>query len=165
MGFDRVVTADLVDLPALRSYLVAHAVPGLDGVALSDDGSSVHRRLVAVGAAASVVVTVVLPAGLVGPPTVTADGPAEAVGPAIAAGRRWVGLDADPSPGVAALAGDPVLGPLVSSRPHLRVPGSTDAFETAVLVVLGQHVSLAAGRVFAARLVASHGDRPGPGTR
>ena len=50
-----------------------------------------------------------------------------------------------------------MLGPLVASRPHLRVPGSTDAFETAVLVVLGQHVSLAAGRVFAARLVAAHG--------
>ena len=38
------------------------------------------------------------------------------------------------------------------------MPGSTDAFETAVLVVLGQHVSLAAGRVFAARLVAAHGN-------
>ena len=43
------------------------------------------------------------------------------------------------------------------ARPHLRVPGSTDAFETAVLVVLGQHVSLAAGRVFAGRLAAAHG--------
>ena len=58
---------------------------------------------------------------------------------------------------MAALADDPVLGPLVRARPHLRVPGSTDPFETAVLVVLGQHVSLAAGRVFAARLVAAHG--------
>ena len=64
----------------------------------------------------------------------------------------------DPAPGVAALADDPVLGPLVRARPHLRVPGSTDPFETAVLVVLGQHVSLAAGRVFAARLVAAHGN-------
>ncbi len=71
-----------------------------------------------------------------------------------------MGLDADPAPGVAALAGDPVLGPLVRARPHLRVPGSTDPFETAVLVVLGQHVSLAAGRVFAARLVAAHGTPP-----
>ncbi len=65
-------------------------------------------------------------------------------------------------PGVAALAADPVLGPLVRARPHLRVPGSTDPFETAVLVVLGQHVSLAAGRAFAARLVAAHG-APGAG--
>jgi DNA-3-methyladenine glycosylase II/AraC family transcriptional regulator of adaptative response / DNA-3-methyladenine glycosylase II len=72
-----------------------------------------------------------------------------------------VGLDADPAPGVAALADDPTLGPLVRARPHLRVPGSTDAFETAVLVVLGQHVSLAAGRLFAARLVAAHGGGSG----
>ena len=70
-----------------------------------------------------------------------------------------VGLDDDPEQGASALADDPVLGPLVRARPHLRVPGSTDPFETAVLVVLGQHVSLAAGRVFAARLVAAHGTR------
>ena len=83
--------------------------------------------------------------------------------PAVVAGRRWLGLDADPAPGVVALADDPRLGPLVRARPHLRVPGSTDAFETAVLVVLGQHVSLAAGRVFAARLVAAHGTVQGVG--
>ena len=161
MGFDRGVTADLVDLPALRSYLVAHAVPGLDEVVLSTDGSSVHRRLVVVDGAQPVLLTVALPSGDVGSPTVTVDGSWDDVGPVLATGRRWVGLDADPAPGVAALAGDPVLGPLVVSRPHLRVPGSTDAFETAVLVVLGQHVSLAAGRVFAARLVAAHGGHLG----
>ena len=88
---------------------------------------------------------------------VTAEGEPDAVAAATAVGRRWLGLDVDPAPGVAALAADPVLGPLVLARPHLRVPGSTDAFETAVLVVLGQHVSLAAGQVFAARLVAAHG--------
>ena len=52
-----------------------------------------------------------------------------------------------------------MVGPLVRARPYVRIPGSTDAFETAVLVVLGQHVSLAAGRVFAARLVAAHAPR------
>ena len=132
-------------------------MPGLDDVVASDDGSSVHRRLVAVDGAGPVLLTVTLPPGALGSPAVTVDGSSDDVGPALASGRRWVGLDADPAPGVAALAGDPVLGPLVASRPHLRVPGSTDAFETAVLVVLGQHVSLAAGRVFAARLVAAHG--------
>ena len=78
---------------------------------------------------------------------IDADGAPDAVAAATAAGHRWLGLDVDPAPGVAALADDPVLGPLVRARPHLRVPGSTDPFETAVLVVLGQHVSLAAGRV------------------
>ena len=165
MGFDLGVTVDLVDLPALRSYLVAHAVPGLDEVVVSTDGSSVHRRLVAVDGAEPVLLTVAVPSGDVGSPTVTVDGSSEDVGPVLAAGRRWVGLDADPAAGVAALARDPVLGPLVASRPHLRVPGSTDAFETAVLVVLGQHVSLAAGRVFAARLVAAHGTPITPSTQ
>jgi len=157
MGFDRGVTPDLVDLPALRSYLVAHAVPGLDAVVASADGSSIHRRLVTVDGSAPVLLAVTLPAGPVGSPAIEVVGSSDHAGPALASARRWVGLDADPAPGVAALAGDPVLGPLVASRPHLRVPGSTDAFETAVLVVLGQHVSLAAGRVFAARLVAAHG--------
>ncbi len=59
-----------------------------------------------------------------------------------------------PGPGVAALADDPVLGALVRARPHVRVPGAPDPFAAAVNVVLGQHVSLAAGRVFATRLAA-----------
>ena len=147
-----------VDLPALRAYLVAHAVPGLDDVVVRPDGGSVHRRLVRSSDGAVATVTVTLPPDPVGWPVVTADGEPDAVVPALAASHRWLGLDLDPAPGVAALAGDPVLGPLVRTRPHLRVPGSTDAFETAVLVVLGQHVSLAAGRVFAARLVAAHGN-------
>ena len=153
------MTRALVDLPALRAFLVAHAVPGLDDVAVLPDGSSRHRRLVPVQGGL-VLLTVSLPPGHVGTPVVEAVGSADAVPLALAAGRRWVGLDADPTPGAAALAGDPVLGPLVGARPHLRVPGSTDAFETAVLVVLGQHVSLAAGRLFAARLVAAHGAMP-----
>ena len=156
MRFDHHVTRDLVDLPALRAFLVAHAVPGLDDVGALADGSTRHRRLVPAGDG-HCLLTVSLPAGDVGAPVVTAEGDPDAVAAATAVGRRWLGLDVDPAPGVAALAADPVLGPLVLARPHLRVPGSTDAFETAVLVVLGQHVSLAAGQVFAARLVAAHG--------
>ncbi len=75
---------------------------------------------------------------------------------ALEAGRRWLGLDHDPAPGVWALSEDPVLGPLVRARPHVRLPGAPDPFEAAVNVVLGQHVSLAAGRVFAGRLAAAH---------
>ena len=156
MRLDHRVTSDLVDLPALRAFLVAHAVPGLDHAELLADGSSRHRRFVPVGGR-HCVLTVSLPAVAVGAPAVCADGGPEAVAAVTAAGRRWLGLDADPAPGVAALADDPLLGRIVQARPHLRVPGSTDPFETAVLVVLGQHVSLAAGRAFAARLVAAHG--------
>ena len=163
MGFDQPVSSDLVDLPALRAFLVAHAVPGLDDVEVLADGSSRHRRFVRTAAGALAQLTATLPPRAIGVPGIHAAGAPDAVAAATAVGRRWLGLDADPAPGVAALAGDPVLGPLVRERPHLRVPGSTDPFETAVLVVLGQHVSLAAGRVFAARLVAAHGSDHGVG--
>jgi 3-methyladenine DNA glycosylase/8-oxoguanine DNA glycosylase len=152
------VPSSLVDLPALRAFLVAHAVPGLDDVEALEGGGTRHRRLVPVGGA-HLELRVVLPPERLGTPLLEVDGPADAVPRGHAAGRRWVGLDADPASAAAALATDPVLGALVRARPHLRVPGSTDGFETAVLVVLGQHVSLAAGRVFAARLVAAHGLR------
>jgi DNA-3-methyladenine glycosylase II/AraC family transcriptional regulator of adaptative response / DNA-3-methyladenine glycosylase II len=161
--FDRRVTSDLVDLSALRAFLVAHAVPGLDEVERLADGSTRHRRFVRPSADTLATLAVTLPPGEVGTPVLVADGPPDAVAAAAALGRRWLGLDADPASGVAALADDPVLGPLVRARPHLRVPGSTDPFETAVLVVFGQHVSLAAGRAFAARLVAAHGTNPDVG--
>jgi len=151
------VTAPLVDLTALRAFLVTHAVPGLDEVTATPDGGTAHRRLVRSPDGATATLTVTLSSGALGTPSIDADGGPDAVATARAAGHRWLGLDIDPAPGGAALSEDPVLGPLVRARPHLRVPGSTDAFETAVLVVLGQHVSLAAGRVFAARLVAAHG--------
>jgi 3-methyladenine DNA glycosylase/8-oxoguanine DNA glycosylase len=156
------VTSDLVDLPALRAFLVAHAVPGLDDLEVLADGSTRHRRLVRGDAGTGSLLTVTLPPAAVGIPVIEADVPPDAVAAASAVGRRWLGLDADPAPGVAALGDDPVLGPLVRARPNLRVPGSTDPFETAVLVVLGQHVSLATGRAFAARLVAAHGTRAFP---
>ena len=145
-----------VDVRALRAFLLAHAVAGVDTVEHLADGSSRHQRWVT-GEGGPALLTVTLPALDVGSPTLSADGPADPVREALAAGHRWVGLDVDPSVGVAALAEDPVLGPLVGARPHLRVPGAADPFEAAVLVVLGQHVSLAAGRRFAARLVASFG--------
>jgi 3-methyladenine DNA glycosylase/8-oxoguanine DNA glycosylase len=54
-----------------------------------------------------------------------------------------------------------LLAPLLAARPTLRVIGSPDHFQSAVTTVLGQQVSLAAGRTFAGRLVAAFG-APGP---
>ena len=48
-------------------------------------------------------------------------------------------------------------GTLGQSRPGLRIPGAWDPFECAVRAVLGQQVSVAAGRTLAARLVARAG--------
>lgn len=71
--------------------------------------------------------------------------------------RRSFDLGAD-SVGIATvLARDPVLEPLVAARPGLRVPGGWDGFEVAVRAVLGQQVSLDAGRALGGKLTASVG--------
>jgi AraC family transcriptional regulator, regulatory protein of adaptative response / DNA-3-methyladenine glycosylase II len=67
--------------------------------------------------------------------------------------RRVFDLAADPARISAELARDRLLGPLVRARPGLRIPGAWEPFECAVRAVLGQQVSVAAGRTFAARLV------------
>src|SRR5690606_21942295 len=71
--------------------------------------------------------------------------------------RRWLDLDADPAAVAAALDNDPLLGPLLASRPGLRVLGYADPVEGAVMTVIGQQVSLAATRTFGGRLVAAFG--------
>jgi AraC family transcriptional regulator, regulatory protein of adaptative response / DNA-3-methyladenine glycosylase II len=60
--------------------------------------------------------------------------------------RATLDLDADPS------AINAVLAPHFPGTEGLRVPGSLDGFELAVRAVLGQQVTVAAGRTFAQRL-------------
>ena len=60
--------------------------------------------------------------------------------------RQAFDLDAEPALIDAALAGLP-------GRPGTRVPNGVDGFETAVRVVLGQQVTVAAARTLASRLV------------
>jgi AraC family transcriptional regulator of adaptative response / DNA-3-methyladenine glycosylase II len=77
---------------------------------------------------------------------------------AIARCRRLLDLDADPEAVDRALAGDPVLGPLVAGAPGRRVPRTVDGAEFVVRAVLGQQVSTAAARTTTAALVSAHGD-------
>jgi AraC family transcriptional regulator of adaptative response / DNA-3-methyladenine glycosylase II len=79
------------------------------------------------------------------------------VGQVVSRCRQLFDLDADPVAIGSALASDDVLAPLVRARPGLRVPGAYDGFELAVRAVLGQQVSVAAARTFAARLAARYG--------
>jgi len=76
---------------------------------------------------------------------------------ALAACRALFDLDADPRAHNAVLAADPALAPRVAADPGLRAPGTADPAETAIRAVLGQQVSLAAARTFAARLVEACG--------
>src|SRR5690606_26567741 len=66
--------------------------------------------------------------------------------------RRMFDLDADPRAIGAALSTDPLLRPLLRKRPGLRLPSGWDGFEIAVRAILGQQVSVAAARTFAARI-------------
>ncbi len=69
------------------------------------------------------------------------------------AARRTFDLDADPLHIALAFERDELLAPLLQRRPGVRIPGAWDPFECAVRAVLGQQVSVAAGRTFAARIV------------
>lgn len=71
--------------------------------------------------------------------------------------RRLLDLDADPYAVAERLGADAALAPLVAVRPGLRAPGAVDAHELAVRAVLGQQVSVTAGRKLGGALVAAHG--------
>ncbi|HVN45723.1 MAG TPA: AlkA N-terminal domain-containing protein [Steroidobacteraceae bacterium] len=79
------------------------------------------------------------------------------------AARRMFDLAADPQRIAAGLAADVLVAPLLRARPGTRIAGAWDPFECAVRAVLGQQVSVAAGRTFALRLVERLGVRIGDG--
>jgi len=85
--------------------------------------------------------------------------PPSALLPIACAARRVFDLAADPARIGAELSSDELIGPLLARRPGLRIPGAWDAFECAVRAILGQQVSVAAGRALVARVVERAGER------
>jgi AraC family transcriptional regulator, regulatory protein of adaptative response / DNA-3-methyladenine glycosylase II len=77
---------------------------------------------------------------------------------AIARCRWLLDLDADPVAVDELLAKDRMLTSIVRTSPGRRVPRCVDGAEMAVRAVLGQQVSTAAARTYAARLAERHGD-------
>ncbi|MBD8042508.1 DNA-3-methyladenine glycosylase 2 family protein [Arthrobacter sp. Sa2BUA2] len=144
--------------PLVRS-LAAHAVPGLESVEGTAAGAALTRLLPSPDGPVLATVEFGSAEGV----TVRFDGGTPSGDAAcVALLRRWLDLDADTSAVDGFLAGCPRLAPLVARHPGLRIPGAVNPFETAVLTVLGQQVSLAAARTFGARLVSAYGT-PGPG--
>jgi 3-methyladenine DNA glycosylase/8-oxoguanine DNA glycosylase len=140
------------DAGSLHRFLSGHAVPGLE----RREPEARHTRVVRAPGGPALVSVDLAP----GPDAVAARLTLAAPGdrPHVeAALRHWLDLDADPSAAAAALAADRRLAPLVAARPGLRVPGTPDGVETAILTVLGQQISLAAARTLAGRLVAEWG--------
>ena len=77
---------------------------------------------------------------------------------AIARSRWLLDLDADPTAIDGHLAADPVLEPVVRAAPGRRVPRCVDGPELAIRAVLGQQISTAAARTYAARLAVACGE-------
>lgn len=78
--------------------------------------------------------------------------------------RHWFDLDTDLTHVNAHLGADPVFTEQIESRPGIRITRFHAPFEAVILTVLGQQVSLAAGRLFAARLVTAYGAHPTAGS-
>lgn len=78
--------------------------------------------------------------------------------------RRIASLDLDLDEPSSHLAADSIIGPLLRTRPGLRVPGTWDPYETGVRAIVGQQVSVAAANTVTGRLVEQLGNRvPGLG--
>ncbi|MHA7174198.1 DNA-3-methyladenine glycosylase family protein [Arthrobacter monumenti] len=145
----------------LLSALAAHAIPGME---CADPAGLAHSRTIKTSSGPAVVKVSFQVPGQVEleiqlPPAQVPEGEIERIV------RRWLDLDTDPVPVDAALIKHRVLEPMVSARAGLRVLGSVDPFETAVLTVLGQQVSLAAARTFGGRLVEAFGTDASGGLR
>lgn len=166
----------------VRSFLVAHAIPGRDRIAF---GSAVDTAVDAAldaaagasGAPGATAHAIDVPGGtgvahidwagvaehggsVTIPVTLSLPGLADTM-PAIAAVRRLLDLDADPAQIGEAFGRDPLLSPLLALRPGLRLPGARNPGEFALGVVLGQQVSLASARTLQGRLAAAFAKDPG----
>jgi len=139
------------DWEQVRGFLATRAVSGVERV----DARGYARTVACEGGHALIRVNAVAGADAL-ELRVTGAAPAALLQLASAA-RRVFDLAADPARIGLELATDPLIGPLVRRRPGLRIPGVWEPFECAVRAVLGQQVSVAAGRTFAARLVALAG--------
>ncbi len=139
-----------LDWDALVRYLDRRAIPGVETVA-----GDVYRRTIVVDGDPGVLELEPSGAGDEGSEMVLrAHLPHwEGLIHIVERARRIPGLDADLEGATAGLGDDGVVGPLLSARPGLRVPGTWDPWETGVRAILGQQVTLAGASTLAGRLV------------
>lgn len=150
----RVEATGPFDHRAALATLAAHAVDGLHHLDLE---TGTFTRWVQVEDAQHLVITR-LEAG--GASLGTPSGDPAVLDELADLTAHWFDLAADLGPVDAHLGADPLFAAQVRERPGLRITRFRRPFEAVVCTVLGQQVSLAAGRLFAARLVAAHGTLP-----
>jgi AraC family transcriptional regulator of adaptative response / DNA-3-methyladenine glycosylase II len=147
------------DWDAMRWYLRARALDGLERV--TDE--FYERELLHEGKRVTVVVRHEPKTSCL---VVTFSGATvRALSSLVAKVRRVFDLDADISAITSHLSADPLLAKLIKRRPGLRVPGAWDGFESAVRTVLGQQVTVEAGRKLVNALVAMCGGAAFPSTQ
>ncbi|HEX9625378.1 MAG TPA: AlkA N-terminal domain-containing protein [Acidiferrobacterales bacterium] len=139
------------DWTALREFLATRALPGIERVE-----KDAYFRSVLVGKAQGWIEVRPVPKVDALELAVHGLGP-EALFGVVSRVRQMFDLSADPKDVREVLKKDVRFAPLLRRRPGLRVPGAWDPFEIAVRAVLGQQVSVAAARTFAARIVAAYG--------
>ncbi|MDR3489573.1 MAG: AlkA N-terminal domain-containing protein [Bradyrhizobium sp.] len=138
------------DWDAILSFLAARAIPGVEIVS-----DNFYRRTITIGDDHGVISVAPADRNRV---SVSVRFPNVAALPqVIARVRRVFDLAADPDMIGAHLSLDPVLAPLVSARPGLRVPGAWDGFELAVRAIFGQQITVPAATKLLGRLVLAHG--------
>jgi len=135
---------------ALLGFLAPRAIPGVELVA-----GLAYRRVAEGGA----LVEVTRSAAKAELQMVVHGKPPVRLSDFAARARRLFDLSADPARVDADLRADPLLRRLIARRPGLRLPGAWDPFETAVRVILGQQVSVAAATTLAGRLASTFGER------
>ena len=151
----RLPFAGPLDWDALLGYFEARAIPGVEQVA-----EGCYRRTIVVDGDPGV-----LELSLGGPDhlLLRAHLPHwEGLIHVVERARRIFALDAPVDEAEEHLRGDPVIGPLMATRPGRRVPGTWDPFETGVRAIIGQQVSVAGATTLTGRLVGRLG-RPVPG--
>ncbi|MCM2255741.1 MAG: helix-turn-helix domain-containing protein [Vicinamibacteria bacterium] len=139
------------DFDGVLSFLATRAVPGVEGVE-----SGVYRRVVRAGGQLGTIAVRHVAAARAIELELRHPDPRVAFG-VVQRVRALFDLGADPAPIALAFRDDPMLAACVAAAPGQRLPGAFDPFELAVRAVLGQQVSVAAARTFAARLAARHG--------
>ncbi len=140
-----------LDAGPMAGILANHAIPGCE---ISDRTGRSHTRLLTIPGGPRRVTVTIRPDDV----ELTADTDDDAeFGQLVRITRTWLDLDTEIDAVARAFEDDQLLGPLVRRRPGLRAVGYPDAFEAAIMTVLGQQVSVAAGGTFGGRLAAAYG--------
>lgn len=134
----------------LLKYLAWRAIPGVEEVS----GGSYRRTLRFGDQGAVVELTPTSDAVTLRLETSSIDH----LAPVIQRARRLMDLDADPEVIDRRLASSPTLKASVLETPGIRLPGSFDPFESAVLAILQQGSRMSAAARAAGRLARAHGE-------